>query len=136
MAAPASRTRPVRESISYADYAWALRRFGPEPASGEAHFLVATQTGARYEVVGALSDNEFLVRGSRTGALVLARIQEPRAPGTPYAGVVFYGLVDDGRDAQDIMLDVDRGNRWFGWASRDLVAQMRRRIRLRLLHDQ
>lgn len=31
--------------------------------------------------------------------------------------VTFAGLVDNGRDAQDVMLDIDRANTWFGWVT-------------------
>ncbi|ACV79071.1 hypothetical protein [Nakamurella multipartita] len=119
----------LREYITYADFAWATNRFGP----GEDIYLLGMSSTARYRVVGALSDNEFLARGERTGALVLARLEHSRLQSEVL--VVFAGLVDNGRDAQDVMLDVDRANTWFGWVTDPQVRAMRRRIRLRLLRN-
>ena len=118
-----------REHICYADFAWATNRIGP----GEDVYLRHMFTPARYLVVGALSDSEFLARGERSGAPVLARLEPSRFRSENF--VIFAGLVDNGRDAQDVMLDVDRCNTWFGLAPNPEIAGLRRRIRLRLLRN-
>lgn len=129
MATSANPPDPTRESISYADFAWATNRFGP----GEDVFLHGATNSARYRVVGALSDSELLARGERTGALVLARLWPSRMHGTVM--VSFTGLVDNGRETEDVMLDVDLRNRWIGWVTEAQVRQARHRIRLRLLRN-
>lgn len=103
----------------------ASRRFAP----GDDVFLHAAENGARYRVVGALSADECLVRAERTDTTVLARLQP--SDQHPEVLVVFTGLVDHGREAEDVMLDIDRTNVWIGWTTDHQVQELRRRIRLR-----
>ncbi len=42
------------------------------------------------------------------------------------AGVLFTGLVDNGRDAQDVIVDVDRANTWWGMVPEPVARRLSR----------